>query len=296
MPTLEITTTLGCPVNCTVCPQTLLKSVYSSPIKCLSFDSFSQILSKIPKHVRIDFSGMSEPWSNSDCTQMLKHTLESGYDVAIYTTLVGMTKQDVDYLYEAILTHKTKIAKLCIHLPDANKNMRGWSFNENYQYALKLFLETQQQTIRETIDFDVITMDKNNELHPSLESYKTLPLPFDTWYGHTRAESLSLNDTNKPFVAEAIKHVNPVTCRSTPFYDHNVVLPNGDVVLCCMDYGLTTIIGNLLTQSYEELYLSDTMINLMKENRKGGWSKCSICKSCINAQSYVVNKHHWFKI
>jgi hypothetical protein len=31
------------------------------------------------------------------------------------------------------------------------------------------------------------------------------------------------------------------------------MLPNGDVSLCCMDYGLENILGNLFTQSYEEI-------------------------------------------
>lgn len=293
MPTLEITTTLGCPVNCTVCPQKLLKSVYKGSVSSLSFDNFAKILEKVPKHVRIDFSGMSEPWSNLDCTKMLRHSLEAGYDVAIYTTFVGMTKQDVDDLYEMILLYKKKIVKLCLHLPDANKNMRGWSYNSDYQHALKLFLETNHQIVRETIDFEIMTMDYKNELHPTLAEYSSKSLPFSTWYGHTRADSLPLDENNTRFVANPVKNYVPVTCASTPFYDHNVLLPNGDVVLCCMDYGLTTIIGNLLTQSYDDLYLSETMVNLMKENRKTGWSKCSICKSCTNVRGHSVVNHHW---
>ena len=31
------------------------------------------------------------------------------------------------------------------------------------------------------------------------------------------------------------------------------LLPNGDVSLCCMDYGLDNIIGNLDQQSYEDV-------------------------------------------
>ena len=34
---------------------------------------------------------------------------------------------------------------------------------------------------------------------------------------------------------------------------HNVVLPNGDVSLCCMDYGLKHILGNLYTQEYNDI-------------------------------------------
>lgn len=36
-------------------------------------------------------------------------------------------------------------------------------------------------------------------------------------------------------------------------FDHNVVLPNGDVYLCCQDYGLKHRIGNLLNTNFDNL-------------------------------------------
>ena len=34
-------------------------------------------------------------------------------------------------------------------------------------------------------------------------------------------------------------------CKSTVFFDHNVLLPNGDIVLCCMDYNETILAKRL---------------------------------------------------
>ena len=45
----------------------------------------------------------------------------------------------------------------------------------------------------------------------------------------------------------------PRTCGCVENLYHNVLLPNGDVSLCCMDYGLDNIIGNLNTQPYEDV-------------------------------------------
>ena len=33
----------------------------------------------------------------------------------------------------------------------------------------------------------------------------------------------------------------------------NILLPDGTVLLCCMDFGMKHVLGNLLTQSYEEI-------------------------------------------
>jgi len=49
-----------------------------------------------------------------------------------------------------------------------------------------------------------------------------------------------------------------------------VLLPNGDVSLCCMDYGLDHIIGNLHKQTYEDVIPQD--------------QTCfKLCNSCENA-------------
>jgi len=103
MPRLQITTMIGCHLMCTFCPQDNLKESYGAHNdrkdrgkKYLSIENFRRVIDKLPKHVRIDFSGMSEPWANPDCTQMLRYALEQNRHVAIYTTLYGMTEKDAD--------------------------------------------------------------------------------------------------------------------------------------------------------------------------------------------------------
>ena len=59
------------------------------------------------------------------------------------------------------------------------------------------------------------------------------------------------------------------TCGCLEKLYHNVVLPNGDVSLCCMDYGLKHIIGNIFEQSYDEV--------VPKNN-----SCFNLCKFCEN--------------
>jgi hypothetical protein len=46
---------------------------------------------------------------------------------------------------------------------------------------------------------------------------------------------------------------NVVGCSHTVGYHLNTVMPNGDVVLCCADWGLTNILGNLYEVGYYDL-------------------------------------------
>jgi adenine C2-methylase RlmN of 23S rRNA A2503 and tRNA A37 len=71
---LEITTRIGCRVNCKFCPQKKLLDHYKENShniiqkNVLSFKNFKKCIDKVPSSVRIDFSGMAEPWLNKDCT------------------------------------------------------------------------------------------------------------------------------------------------------------------------------------------------------------------------------------
>ncbi|WFU14374.1 SPASM domain-containing protein [Bradyrhizobium sp. CB3481] len=47
--------------------------------------------------------------------------------------------------------------------------------------------------------------------------------------------------------------VGPLTCVDERQY-RNVLLPNGDVALCCMDFERRHVFGNLLRDEYEDLF------------------------------------------
>lgn len=44
----------------------------------------------------------------------------------------------------------------------------------------------------------------------------------------------------------------------------NILLPNGQVQLCCMDWGLQHIIGNLKNQTYDSLFQSQAYMNVLQ--------------------------------
>ena len=61
--------------------------------------------------------------------------------------------------------------------------------------------------------------------------------------------------------------------------DHNVLLPDGTVLMCCMDYGMTGVFGNLFEQSYDEVINSEAARAMRRTLDVGE----SICRHCANA-------------
>jgi hypothetical protein len=287
MPSLEITTMIGCPLMCSFCPQEQLRGAYGKDSdKYMTVDNFKTILSTVPDYVRIDFSGMAEPWANAGCTDMLQYALERGHHIGVYTTLYGIEVKDADRILDLLGAHAPQVEVVCLHLPDAKGNMRGWRTSAEYGKVLVRFMNFGQMGL---VHVEAMTMDRRGSVHPRIRSYVG---ELAEWTGLTRAGSLDLAEIGDQPVEETPRYETPVACSYTPFYDQNVVLPNGDVVLCCMDYGMKNVIGNLLTGNYWALFNSDSMLALKAENQRCGNAGTSICKSCTRATVYSIGQSH----
>lgn len=290
MPSLEFTLMVGCPLKCTFCPQDRLRGIYGKNTKYLALTDFRTILAKVPKHVRIDFSGMAEPWANRDATAMLRHTLESGYSIALYTTLYDLPPEDRDIVVNLLRDHAGQVEVLCLHLPDRNGNMRGWRYNADYEASLIAFLRLGLSGALPR--FEVMTMDAGGKPHAALDH---LGIQLGTWIGHSRAGNVGEDDVPGQGIAAMPRHDTAVACGFTPFYDQNVCLPNGDIVLCCMDYSLQHKIGNLLEQDYYAMFASGGLGRVIAENMTPRFSRDSLCKTCDRAKPYRTGpaKQFW---
>lgn len=274
MPCLEVTTMVGCPLRCTFCPQDQLRAAYGKSTKYLAVEDFARVLAKLPPYVRIDFSGMSEPWANPRATDMLRLALEAGFNVSVYTTLYGM--RDEDAVIALLTEYAGQVEALVLHLPDRNGNMRGFKPSGGYNERLAKFL-----ALKDVLRFvNVMTMDAGGGAHDSLDLAALAP-----WCGNRRAGTLDQDEVDGQPVEETPAHDVPLSCSFTPFYDHNVMLPNGDVVLCCMDYSVKHRIGNLITGDYWSLFTSPGMNDLRLANMHYGTNK-SICRKCTRAIRY----------
>ncbi|WP_247406748.1 MULTISPECIES: SPASM domain-containing protein [unclassified Bradyrhizobium] len=59
----------------------------------------------------------------------------------------------------------------------------------------------------------------------------------------------------------------------------NVLLPNGDVTLCCMDFERRHVLGNLLRDKYKDLFKVPTFCEIVdRMNGKDGFLVCRLCE------------------
>lgn len=273
-PTMEITTTIpkkGCVVDCVFCPQRTLQKVWDSKHftthkeRIMSMDQFKMAIDKLPTEVRITFSGFIEPYMNKNCSDMMLYAHEQGHRISVFTTAVGMTLKDVE---------KIKHIPFCggpnggftLHLPDEEKRAKH-PVTDKY---IKVVEALKNANIS---NFMVMAMgtthNKVTHLYPDDQVNK-----YTMWH---RAGNLVGEAQLKPELTEVMNEVNTVfrndkrTCGCIEDLYHNILLPNGDVSLCCMDYNLEEILGNLYTQEYDDI--------MPKKNTT--YDMCSRCENGV---------------
>jgi len=240
MNTLEITTVIGCVNRCKYCPQKKLVYNYhlqAKQPKEMAFADFDTIISTVPKTVRVDFSGFSEPFLNPEGSRMMRAAGLAGHPVALYTTMVGMTEKDVaiiqGMMFDIIVIHRTASPELT----------DDW-------------FKKKRDALMVAVDAKIKNLD--DRVHSPVSRAGNL------YAGITPIEG-------------------PLHCGVCgDQFDHNEVLPNGNVYLCCMDYGLKHKIGNLLNQSWESLDREGI------RKLSGAMSSDLLCRSCENARRINV--------
>lgn len=249
-PTLEITTSIplkGCVVDCVFCPQRLLVERYKGN-KSLSLEDYKAIINKLPTKVRVTFAGFTEPWLHRECTDMLIYAYETGHDVAVFTTGIGMKKSDIDRIKHIPFSSGPN-GGFVFHLPDEElfaKHPITDRYIELVEHVGNVYHEIQ--------NFYVMSM---GSVHQSVKHVFENIQPSEMW---SRAGNLIHESILKPELLNLKDKYKTIyrgnydmTCNCEERLYHNVLLPNGDVSLCCMDYGLDQILGNLLEQEYDEI-------------------------------------------
>ncbi len=172
------------------------------------------------------------------------------------------------------------------------KNMLGFKLCSEYIYALK--------NLGVLDNVGMMTMSKNakikyeviNEISKEKEwNLIRKKLPKDSFIGVRRAGSLNVSKFKSDELLEEVNWKCAISCKSTPFYDHNVILPSGEVALCCMDYGLKHILGNFDNGYYEMFRESKELAKVISTNMGGEGE--TICKKCENVNCFSHEKGKW---
>lgn len=250
---LEVSTTVVCPMACSYCPRLAIESAYHGP-RLMTFETFAAALNHCPPELAVSFAGYAEPYLNRDCSRMVDHAAMQCRRVQMYTTGVGMTDADVDVLI------KVQPSPCVLHLPDAGGDMKA-----------KVTLEYASRMSRLAMGVKGCQTVCYGGWHPLLIPLKA----YQAGHGlHSRAG----NVTHLPQVRKR----GPLRCRISPKLDENVLLPDGNLSLCCADWSLQHPVGSLLTQTWGEIHAGEQMTEMRRVMAAG---ESCLCQNCEFSES-----------
>jgi hypothetical protein len=269
---LEITTTIGCKMCCAYCAQPLLIREYKkrSNISSFSMEAFKECINKVTSDVEIRFGGLAEPWLNNQCTDMLLFAFDKGHKISVFTTLVGMTTSDIKRM------ERVNFELFLVHLPSEN-GYEKIDLNNTYFKTLEQLVKNKIPATYHFHGTGVHPLIKEYIKNKELTNYKII-----SRCGHVKMEGVS----------SLVKKTGKIYC--TLDLKFNIILPNGDLVLCCMDYGLEYILGNILTMDYDSLFKT-RVFNKIEEGLKDDSFEI-LCRFCEfadydNLFTRIIKRH-----
>jgi radical SAM protein with 4Fe4S-binding SPASM domain len=250
MQRLEITTAVPCNTGCYYCPQGVLKKVYSGRHE-MSLQEFKDFEKKLPRAVRLHFSGFCEPLQNKDASSMMEYAFQNGRDVVLYTNLLNLRTTDLWKMYNV------HFYKFFIHLP----NM------QTKRDSVKKFIDNIRLLLDCKFHFEVIDISAPEEVLSMMRAFGIYPIKQTLIH---RAGNLRKNE----------RLYGRIYCVEGRENQH-VLLPNGDIVLCCQDYGMKHNLGNLNLMTFNEIIYGREMNRVMEGFKDE--SADTLCRYCEKA-------------
>lgn len=269
-PMMEITTRIGCKVNCHYCPQGLLLNNYFKLNKnrknMLELEDFKRCLEKLPLNCDIIFCGMSEPLLNPQCIEMMRNACESGRTVELFTTLVGANMNDIDEIIKLPLNLVT------LHVADKYGYAQIPVSQEYYEMVEKM-INTKRKDGVPLVNNCSAQEDADERIKKICEGKCEIITALHDRAGNLQGENLVRQKRLSGKISCSF-------CRQK--MNRNILLPDGTVLLCCMDYGMKHPLGNLLMETYEEIMNSEE-IQKIRRGINGDETVDILCRNCSSA-------------
>lgn len=287
---IEVTTKIGCSNNCIYCPQDMLLSSYCKGARniTMTLKDFKRALSHIPQWLDIDFAGFNEPFENSEAFDMVEYAILKGYKVSVFTTLKGLSSNKIEQL------KKLNLKSIVIHLPD-EEGMMKMQVDIEYLKKLRQLYDLNLPNVKylcigsvhKKIDKCIADLAKKDKKI----TYRADNLKNDS----KLSDKLKYNEN----CGRVISGKQKIICsrrinyhgldRTATHVECSVLLPDGSLVLCCQDYGLKHVLGNLYEQNYEIIMHG----NVMREIEQSMFCLNNneiLCRKCEFACKYDEEK------
>ena len=267
-PMIEITTKLGCAVNCKFCPQELYIREYlktGNGDRVLSLENFKICIDKLPGNTFVEFAGFTEPFFNEQCVEMIQYARKKGLKVNLFTTLRGLKPEQLDKILEI------EFEEFVLHVPDKER-YAVIPIDESYKEMVRRLVKAKKPNGNSFIDYASAQAEVTDEIAKLLGSDTRVYVVLNDRAGN-------LEDTCL-YGKKELR--GKLRCELSMDINHNVLLPDGRVILCSNDWGIKHVMGNLIYETYEQIINGEEAQRIRKAMQSED-DPSVLCRNCFQA-------------
>ena len=279
---LSIETVCGCNAKCIMCPSgsiTRSKGIIKSEVHRLIIDKVAAAGAPINF---ITHAGMGEPLLDPLLEERIQYekSVFPNAKVAVYSNgsllaeerAINLIKSGLDILSFSVNAYRPETYEQVMHLP-----------REKTYYNIERFLELNRRAGSPVsvhvslIKTDICTDEEVNDFRNYWNSRVNAVItpPVINWGGKLNIGCQQQREQLPCFYIWKVLMV-----------DHD-----GTVKMCCEDYDSKYPMGNLLTQSLEEIFNSFRMIQQRDEQLQGRFTCPDICRNCV--ETFEIAEDFW---
>lgn len=275
-----------CNLRCPLCSNKSMKRLKG----LMSFEQFKQIIDTIDLPLqRITIGMTGEPLVNKDVFKMINYASSKGINCSLPTNGLLINNFSMDEILNSGL------CQMNIAFDGATKQVYeqyrvGGKFEIVLENIKQLCHEKRKRGLKYPLIYIQFLVTKQNqheiemmkelakEIKPDYLYFKSMAL----WTSLTgddkqklSKEWLTTNDKFKRYDENLNVLGSPSIC---PFiFDKSVILWNGDVALCCLDFEGKYVFGNVFKEPFVKIYRNKILPQLRKQILE---KKLTICKDC----------------
>lgn len=257
---LIIEPTNTCNLRCTFC---FVTEGMHRPEGFMDFELFKKIVDETPGLEHLCMHNWGEPLLHKDIFRMIDYAGGSGIKhIVMNTNATLLTDENIDRLVNSALT----IVRFSIDgSPETYKRIRGVSLDKIEKLILKL--KNRKEALRPSLGMGVVfTVEEDTQ--GDTASY------INYWreiVDHVRLQPKLIRSPRHEICPELFGKD----------YGKLVVLWDGTVIPCCVDYNATLALGNAWTDRIQDLWQSRAIEELRRQHRAGDFpSTCADCNEC----------------
>ena len=262
-----------CNLSCSFCHKTKREK------RIMSVDEFKLIVSKIKNNVKyVYLHVLGEPLLHKDFPEILKIASEKDLKICI-TTNGTLLKLKGDYILNCGAVHKVSIS---LHAPEGNGKSELKDYLKSVVTFSKLAAEKGIYVVFRLWNEDSAEGKGQNTQNRFIEGFLKSEFT-EAWTSHGKGIRLSKNiflEYDGVFTWPA----NSAAMNAEEGFCYGVisqlgVLADGTVVPCCLDADGDVPLGNIFTQSFEEI-LNSKRLKDIKNGFLNGKVSEPFCQKC----------------